>query len=72
MIRAPLSSTRTAPSPLTASETRGCWPLAPEPRYMTVGWNCTNSMSATTAPARSPSPIPSPVATVGFVDAVKT
>ena len=32
----------------------------------------TNSMSATAAPARIPSPMPSPVATVGFVDAMKT
>ena len=29
-------------------------------------------MSATAAPARIPSPMPSPVATVGFVDAMKT
>ena len=39
---------------------------------MTVGWNCTNSRSATSAPARSARATPSPVATVGFVVCAKT
>ena len=40
-------------------------PVESGPRYMTVGWNCTNSRSATSAPARSASAMPSPVATDG-------
>ena len=37
------------------------------PTSSTVGWNCTNSMSAMRAPARNASATPSPVATAGFV-----
>ena len=40
---------------------------APSPSHSTVGWNCTNSRSATTAPARSAAATPSPVATDGLV-----
>ena len=60
-------STRTAPSPRTASEISGCWPRDVGPRYITVGWNCTNSRSRRVAPARSASAIPSPVDTAGLV-----
>ena len=63
MNRTPAPSTRKAPSPRTASEMSGCWPVAPSPRQSTVGWNCTNSRSVTTAPARSAAAMPSPVAT---------
>ena len=43
----------------------GDCPLAPG-RHSTVGWNCTNSMSRSTAPARAAIAIPSPVAPAGF------
>ena len=33
-----------------------------------VGWNCTNSMPATSAPARAAMPMPSPVAPAGLVE----
>ena len=42
------------------------------PSHITVGWNCTNSRSRSTAPARSASAIPSPVETDGFVVAENT
>ena len=67
MNRLPSSSTRKAPSPRTASEMSGCWPRDSGPRYMTVGWNCTNSRSRRVAPARSAIAMPSPVDTAGFV-----
>ncbi len=67
MNRLPSKSTRNAPSPRTASEISGCWPRESGPRYITVGWNCTNSRSRSTAPARSASAIPSPVETAGLV-----
>lgn len=72
MKRTPSPSTRWAPSPRTASETRGCWPSASAPRNSTVGWNCTNSRSETSAPARSARATPSPVDTDGLVVAEKT
>ncbi len=73
MKRTPASSTRKAPSPRTASEISGCWPVRrPDPSHITVGWNCTNSRSRSTAPARSASAIPSPVATAGLVVAENT
>ena len=65
MIRRPDPSTRTAPSPRTASDTRACCPSAPGPVHSTVGWNCTISTSATSAPARRASASPSPVAPAG-------
>ena len=37
-----------------------------------MGWNCTNSRSATRAPARSARATPSPVATAGLVVCAKT
>ena len=67
MNRTPSRSTRNAPSPRTASEMSGCWPLEPSPSHSTVGWNWTNSTSAITAPARSAAAMPSPVATDGLV-----
>ena len=67
MNRSPSKSTRKAPSPRTASEISGCWPRESGPRYMTVGWNWTNSRSRRVAPARSASAMPSPVDTAGLV-----
>ena len=61
MKRVPAQSTRKAPSPRTASEISGCCPRESEPSHITVGWNCTNSRSRSTAPARSASAMPSPV-----------
>src|SRR4026209_2691554 len=52
MKRLPSKSTRNAPSPRTASEISGCWPRESGTRYITVGWNCTNSRSRSNAPAR--------------------
>ena len=49
--RTPAASYRIAPSPRTASLTRVCWPRAPGPRHITVGWNWTNSTSVTESPA---------------------
>ena len=66
MNRLPSASTRCAPSPRTASETSGCWRCAAVRsgrNHSAVGWNCTNSRSVTTAPARSASATPSPVDT---------
>src|SRR5665647_2762588 len=68
MNRTPSVSSRSAPSPRTASETSGSWPLTPAPSHSTVGWNWTNSMSPTGAPARSAAARPSPVASDGLVD----
>ena len=68
MKRSPSQSTRKAPSPRTASEISGCWPWESGPRYITVGWNWTNSRSRRVAPARSARAIPSPVETLGLVD----
>ena len=67
MNRLPSKSTRNAPSPRTASEISGCWPRESGPRYITVGWNWTNSRSRRVAPARSASAMPSPVDTAGLV-----
>ena len=67
MKRWPSKSTRNAPSPRTASEIRGCWPRESGPRYITVGWNCTNSRSRSVAPTRAATAIPSPVDTEGLV-----
>ena len=50
MNRTPSRSTRKAPSPRTASEMSGCWPLEPSPSQSTVGWNWTNSTSASPRP----------------------
>ena len=72
MKRSPSGPTSTAPSPRTASEISGCWPTESGPRYITVGWNCTNSRSRSVAPARSASAIPSPVETAGLVVCEKT
>ena len=72
MKRDPRVVARTAPSPRTASLTSGCWPVASAPSQSTVGWNCTNSRSATAAPARSASAMPSPVATDGLVERLNT
>ncbi len=55
---------RTAPSPRTASEIRKVRSRA---GYSAVGWNWTNSMFATLAPARYAMATPSPVAMAGLV-----
>ena len=62
MNRSPRALRSTAPSPRTASETRNDPGIA-----SAVGWNCTNSRSATAAPARHAAATPSPVATAGLV-----
>ena len=67
MNRTPSKSTRNAPSPRTASLISGCCPRDSGPRYITVGWNWTNSRSLSTAPARRARAMPSPVETAGFV-----
>src|SRR6266545_3690235 len=72
MKRLPSPSTRYAPSPRNASDTSGCWSSADPPTYNAVGWNCTNSMSVTSAPARRARATPSPVDTTGLVVAAKT
>ena len=55
--RSPCSSSSSAPSPRSASrEQEADGPTS------AVGWNCTNSRSATAAPARYASAIPSPTA----------
>ena len=54
----------TAPSPRTASEMRKAGSSVGK---RTVGWNWTNSMLATRAPARNAMATPSPVAMEGFV-----
>ena len=50
MNRSPRSLMSFAPSPRTASLTSGAGQVAAS---SAVGWNCTNSMSARTAPARA-------------------
>ena len=55
MKRAPVSSIRMAPSPRTASLTSG---IGSVPASSAVGWNCTNSRSASAAPARAASSQP--------------
>ena len=64
MKRAPVSSTSTAPSPRTASLTSG---IGSRPTSSAVGWNCTNSRSASAAPARAASASPLPIAPAGLV-----
>ena len=59
-----VSSMSTAPSPRTASLTSG---IGSQPASSAVGWNCTNSMSASTAPARAASAMPWPIAPSGLV-----
>ena len=65
---------RAAPRPRRAPprSPAAAGPSASAPSHSTVGWNCTNSRSATAAPARSASAMPSPVATDGFVDRLNT
>ena len=62
--RSPRASRINAPWPRSASESSGRgisgWCSG-------VGWNCTNSMSATAAPARSAMAMPSPVLSTGLV-----
>ena len=60
----PFASTSFAPSPLSASVMRARDAPA---MYSVVGWNCINSRSWRTAPARYAIAIPSPVAISGFV-----
>ena len=61
------------PWPRTASVTRNAFSVAlrarapPGPVYSAVGWNWTNSMFATRAPARTAIATPSPVLTEGLV-----
>ncbi len=62
MNASPRALTSRAPSPRSASEMRNRGAPA---RFSAVGWNCTNSRSATRAPASNPSAMPSPVATAG-------
>src|SRR3989440_3276004 len=73
MKRLPSPSTRYAPAPRSASDTSGCCAVSPAaaPRNNAVGWNWTNSMSVTAAPARNASATPSPVDTTGFVVTAK-
>ena len=59
--RLPWSSRSTAPSPRSASERRS------DESTSVVGWNCTNSRSASAAPARYAAAIPSPTAPAGLV-----
>ena len=65
MKRAPSSSSRWAPSPRSASDSRK--PSRGEPARRPVGWNWTNSRSEIRAPARQARAIPSPVAQGGLV-----
>src|SRR5438045_396529 len=60
MNRRPSLSRRYAPAPRTASLIRNRLDPA---TYSTVGWNCMNSMSRNTTPARYAAAMPSPVAT---------
>ena len=62
----PAASTSTAPAPRRASVISGHWPRA-ESCHSTVGWNCTNSTSRSSAPARAASARPSPVSPAGLV-----
>ena len=59
MKRLPSEFFSTPPSPRTDSVTR--MPLTDGGQTMPVGWNCTNSMLISVAPARSASACPSPV-----------
>ena len=60
----PSALTSRAPSPRSASDSRKRgWPST----WSAVGWNCTNSRSATRAPAAQAIAIPSPDATSGLV-----
>ena len=67
--RSPCTSRISAPSPRSASLSRGrgCRSMA-----SAVGWNCTNSMSATATPARSAMATPSAVASMGLVVTAKS
>src|SRR5205807_2410193 len=58
----PRSLTRRAPSPRSASDMRK---RGAPVTFSAVGWNWTNSRSASCAPARDASAMPSPVATAG-------
>ena len=64
MKRSPAALTISAPSPRSASDSRK---RGAPGALSTVGWNCTNSRSATRAPARHAMATPSPVATPGLV-----
>ena len=59
MNRLPSELRSTPPSPRTDSVTR--MPFTDGGQTMPVGWNCTNSMFSTVAPASSASACPSPV-----------
>ena len=59
--RLPCSSSSSAPSPRRASESSS------DESTSVVGWNWTNSRSASAAPARYAAAIPSPTAPAGFV-----
>jgi hypothetical protein len=59
MKRLPSEFLRTPPSPRTDSVTR--MPLTLGGQTMPVGWNCTNSMFSSVAPAFMASACPSPV-----------
>ena len=58
MNRSPSRLRRIPPSPRTASVTSS--PRTPGGQTMPVGWNWTNSMSISSAPARQASACPSP------------
>ena len=62
----PAASASTAPAPRSASVMSGQAPRAPG-CHSTVGWNCTNSRSRRSAPARAASASPSPVSPAGLV-----
>src|SRR5581483_3946231 len=55
----PFEFLRIPPSPRTASVTRS--PFTPGGQTIPVGWNCTNSISISSAPASYASACPSPV-----------
>ena len=59
MKRSPVALRRMPPSPRTASVTSS--PTTPGGHTIPVGWNCTNSMSISSAPASYASAWPSPV-----------
>ena len=59
MNRSPMALRRMPPSPRTASVTSS--PRTPGGHTMPVGWNCTNSMSMSSAPASYASDWPSPL-----------
>ena len=67
--RSPFASRSSAPWPRSASESSGRgmagW-------WRAVGWNCSNSTSATATPARSAIATPSPVASFGLVVTAKS